>query len=469
MAAQAADIAGIIEEHNASLKLVEAKLAEHHCKLYKIRAEMRSLTFKQSALIAVQRHLDREIRRCRGIVSPVRRLPREIIAEIFLHLAPALTTGHLFRATSWRNESRVPRVAIPWQLGRVCREWRTVAVSLHSLWNVCDFPSPPVTSSPEFGWSWMHDSEKVPTAEQTARIGRSLASVEARLCRSGPSPISAQVVYQDTAHTLPLVDTLCRHSHQLKGLLLVDLPQKLIDLLSNSIAQNSQLRSLGLASTSTSRERSYSFGYPSSLTNLHLSSLELSAAACSCIPWTQLTKYCEIKCSWRYADRWSSYTKLRNVVDLCVSFAEYCHKPQQPVLLPALRHARFTYFGAGSILQHFDTPILESLSYEHPKNADFELALPRRLPRLRSLRVRAENCPRFTCNLRHTMMMAPNLSEFFVAAQLPRAFDFVAALDSEERAEDGGSPPMQTQSPSPLALNLEVLRLQIDTDGPYCA
>ncbi|KAK7038212.1 hypothetical protein R3P38DRAFT_2905020, partial [Favolaschia claudopus] len=426
MAAQAAVVNGILEEHNASLILLEAELAEQHTKLYNAQVTMRSLISRQRVLKAEQEYLTREIDTCRGIVSPVRSLPREIIAEIFLYFAPVLTTGHSFITKPKDDAVRVPRVAIPWQLGQVCREWRTVAVSLHSLWSACDFPSPHSHETRQQTWGASSNPDDI--LKQTACIERSLASVETRLYRSGPNPISAQVVDHNPAHTMPFVNTLSRHSRRLKSLFLVDPTEETIDLFYESITQYSQLRSLGLASVSSTP--SISFVYPSSLTNLSFHSLHLSTANCSCIPWTQLTKYCEIKCSWggEEANRWSSYANLQNAVDLCVHFIRSVRAPQQPVLLPALRHARLTYPGRQSILPYFDTPMLEGLSYNHPYGAGFELKLPRQLSSLRSLRVCAENCPRFTCNLRHTMMMAPNLSEFFVIVKPPRAFDFVAAL-----------------------------------------
>ncbi|KAK7038213.1 hypothetical protein R3P38DRAFT_2905027 [Favolaschia claudopus] len=463
-AAQAAVINGIIEENSASLTLLEAELAEHHSKLYNIRATMRSINTRRRVLKEKQKNLHRENNLCRGIVSPVRKLPREIIAEIFLYLAPVLESTRSFttlrrHGDPYDDDACMARAAIPWQLGQVCREWRRVAVSTHSLWSVCDFPLP-----------YRHKCDLMPghpglvdPRKQTACIERSLASVETCLHRSGPCPISAQVVYHDFDHTTPFINTLSRHSHRLAGLLLVDFPQKLIDFFSESITQYSQLRSLGLVLASNHYNNTLNFICPSSLTNLHFQSLRLSAANRSCIPWTQLVKHCEIECRWvNEAGRWSAYAELQNVVDLCVHFDESVRGPQQPVLLPALRHARLTYPGDESILAHFDTPTLQSLSYDHASDERFEMRLPRQLPLLQTLQVRAEFCPRFVCDLRRTLMMCPDLRELFVVVKLPRAFDLVAAL--EERGEDGSI----SQTQVPLAPSLEVLRLQLDTNG-YCA
>ncbi|KAJ7811593.1 hypothetical protein B0H14DRAFT_2182004, partial [Mycena olivaceomarginata] len=62
-----------------------------------------------------------EIHDCEGVISPIRRLPPEIIVEIFLYLTPrGYDEPHLASE-------------IPWHLGHICSYWRTVALSIPLL------------------------------------------------------------------------------------------------------------------------------------------------------------------------------------------------------------------------------------------------------------------------------------------------------------------------------------------------
>ena len=66
----------------------------------------------------------RFIQQHRGVVSAQRRLPPEIIQEIFIWFACPRTHSR------WTSNSE-----LPWVLGQVCRSWRASALSLSSLWS----------------------------------------------------------------------------------------------------------------------------------------------------------------------------------------------------------------------------------------------------------------------------------------------------------------------------------------------
>lgn len=59
----------------------------------------------------------------RAVVSTLRRLPNEILQEIFLRVADPRSN------TRWTNASD-----IPWALGQVCRSWRRNALSISAIW-----------------------------------------------------------------------------------------------------------------------------------------------------------------------------------------------------------------------------------------------------------------------------------------------------------------------------------------------
>ncbi|KAK7007420.1 hypothetical protein R3P38DRAFT_3212521 [Favolaschia claudopus] len=65
-----------------------------------------------------------------AIFSPVRRIPPEILSEIFSHLAPPTKDmGFFVLMEQWD-------IGVTWFLSLVCRRWRAVALSMPSLWSL---------------------------------------------------------------------------------------------------------------------------------------------------------------------------------------------------------------------------------------------------------------------------------------------------------------------------------------------
>ncbi|KAF8215568.1 hypothetical protein K438DRAFT_1561373, partial [Mycena galopus ATCC 62051] len=70
-----------------------------------------------------RKHAVEDIRRGNAVLSIIRRLPSDVLGEIFAYTVP----------------DRVPRrrratEKSPWVYGRVCRRWRSISVSLSTLW-----------------------------------------------------------------------------------------------------------------------------------------------------------------------------------------------------------------------------------------------------------------------------------------------------------------------------------------------
>ncbi|KAJ7292591.1 hypothetical protein C8J57DRAFT_1018428, partial [Mycena rebaudengoi] len=59
----------------------------------------------------------------KGILSPIRMLPNEILGEIFFILAKAA------RRSSVANQA-------PWLVTKICSRWRSVALSTPALWTM---------------------------------------------------------------------------------------------------------------------------------------------------------------------------------------------------------------------------------------------------------------------------------------------------------------------------------------------
>ena len=66
-------------------------------------------------------HAHRFVHAHRGVLSAIRRMPPELLQEIFLHITVPWTYSR------WNT--------IPWSLSQVCRLWRTTALSVSSLWS----------------------------------------------------------------------------------------------------------------------------------------------------------------------------------------------------------------------------------------------------------------------------------------------------------------------------------------------
>ncbi|KAJ7872762.1 hypothetical protein B0H14DRAFT_2721159 [Mycena olivaceomarginata] len=117
-----------------------------------------------STIAALQASLDQhrrmrhvaadEIRRGAVVLSVVRRIPTDLLAEIFNWTVPDEARKH---ATD----------RCPWVLGRVCRRWRAVSLSLPKLWTTID--------------------RRIP-----------LGMIKAHLDRSIPYPLTVELGFSDT-------------------------------------------------------------------------------------------------------------------------------------------------------------------------------------------------------------------------------------------------------------------------------
>ncbi|KAJ7617966.1 hypothetical protein FB45DRAFT_840762, partial [Roridomyces roridus] len=67
--------------------------------------------------------LERCIKAHTALLSPIRRVPGELLSEIFTHLS------EYKRKVGDRNKD-----APPWHLGHVCKTWRNAALSTSLLW-----------------------------------------------------------------------------------------------------------------------------------------------------------------------------------------------------------------------------------------------------------------------------------------------------------------------------------------------
>ncbi|KAJ7646503.1 hypothetical protein FB45DRAFT_1098288 [Roridomyces roridus] len=110
---------------NSAPEGLESRIASAHL------AELeKQAAFLESVMVAcADRHADvlRSIRDHKSILSPVRRLPNELLVEIFMVVV----------RDTYGFDDNVPRPwsQPPWTLARVCRRWTAVALGTSLLWS----------------------------------------------------------------------------------------------------------------------------------------------------------------------------------------------------------------------------------------------------------------------------------------------------------------------------------------------
>ncbi|KAJ7163182.1 hypothetical protein C8R46DRAFT_1221968 [Mycena filopes] len=335
-AAQYTAARALLEQHNTALSRVQFERSEVE---FAIRAlsgtvAIGGLTATRLTIINEEHALRAEIRMCRTVISPIRRLPPEIIQEIFLFFTPSLDLSTSPHDREW---SPFPKVQIPWYLGHICRSWREIALSLGVLWSVFD------------ATSIIHPHKLCPSSH--------IPSAALCLQRSGPAPISIRVSDPkvDNDDITLLMDMFAEHVHRLKRVDLIFLPDNVLWQFGNNF--NPLCRPLPPKTS-----------FPS-LTVLTLTGITLPSHARLSFPWTQLLNYQEASCHWPsgWDDRWSSYSQLLKLIDLSVEFGSRVVSVDPPgrLLLPNVRKARIVLFGKQHFLHLFEMPSLRTLVYDH--------------------------------------------------------------------------------------------------------
>ncbi|KAJ7629704.1 hypothetical protein DFH06DRAFT_1225202 [Mycena polygramma] len=81
------------------------------------------------------------VRQHRAVISPVRRMPPELICEIFA--LAWFSEDDLNRTIPRKSELRAP----PWNFGLICRSWRRTALAYTGFWTSVTIPSSPTSES----------------------------------------------------------------------------------------------------------------------------------------------------------------------------------------------------------------------------------------------------------------------------------------------------------------------------------
>ncbi|KAJ7154219.1 hypothetical protein C8R46DRAFT_1227825 [Mycena filopes] len=400
-------------------------------------------------IVGMEHALNAELHLCKGVLSLIRRMPPEILAEIFAYFTPVLDVDRfdvLQAHVPTAQDPFYPRAEIPWYLGHICRSWRAVALSMRSLWSTFDLqPRSSVVFERRVYFSYLLPRApgfEFPEQKMTTEL--TLASLRHCLERSNGAAIAARIVYQGNTHTTALLDLFAGISQRLDHLVLVGFPAGLLWSLYISCASYNQLRRLTIISAEFPNVFSFvELLPPPLLTELVVTHMHfIDSTDPFTIPWHQLTTYHEANCVWDTQEsRWMSYRRLSDVTDLSIRFSlRRFDGPETvlggPVLLPQLRHAQFLCGSDQSILHSFDMPVLETLVYFHadhrfhPNDTPPTILLPGLSHHLRILRIRVTGDPASTRSLSFVDILgaAPQLVELSISIPNLQVDDFVTSL-----------------------------------------
>jgi hypothetical protein len=98
-------------------------LAQQQCKLEQLSGKLKEATVTLAKLVAEEAEVKRIHDACRSLLSPIRRLPPELLGIIFVYCLP----GVLF--------VRPTKSEAPLLLTRICASWRAIAFSIPELWS----------------------------------------------------------------------------------------------------------------------------------------------------------------------------------------------------------------------------------------------------------------------------------------------------------------------------------------------
>ncbi|KAJ7112107.1 hypothetical protein C8R44DRAFT_985125 [Mycena epipterygia] len=203
---------------------------------------------------------------CSGVLSPIRRVPPELICEIFSWTSPCT-----------RNIGKNTVAHPPWHLGHICRSWRDTALVYPPLWNSINI---------------LH-STRYPHENSFP-----LSMIETQLIRSANAPLLLDFDWRGQSDNTPLLTSLVLHCERWTSIRFSKHPSNLFHLLRPVQGRLPQLQSLELVDTVTYMPTVEESDLPdifSSAPNLREVCLtgpgfnEYSPDLT--IPWTQITRY----------------------------------------------------------------------------------------------------------------------------------------------------------------------------------
>ncbi|KAK7031834.1 ABC protein [Favolaschia claudopus] len=140
------------------LDVVESVMSQTESCLTRIESNITRLRARMKQLETQKAYLAEYLAKNKAIVSPLRRLPPELLLEIFSWTLPSILTV--------RRHGSLNLAESPWALSRVCSRWRAVALSSPFLWSLI---------AVNYGGLGYEDVSPYPASMLQAQLSRSRA------------------------------------------------------------------------------------------------------------------------------------------------------------------------------------------------------------------------------------------------------------------------------------------------------
>ena len=296
----------------------------------------------------------------RALLSPVRRLPPEVVAEIFVHCLP---TNH--NALMSIGEA-------PLLLGRICRTWRDISISMPQLWCSLHVVIPLCVI-------------RDPLIEDPSIEDTSCQSMKNWFARSGNLPLSISVMdcsWPRSSNNFdppkpkkhPLIETLVQLSHRWKslGLNVSSLSLKpMLALTADDVPLLESIKTEERRAKESLWSQCTFLRTARRLNNVSIRNVRRVSSLPFALPWAQLTRL-SLK-NWSSNSESCSVSELLDILRQCSKLesctSNICADPSNPpnlspVVLPVLQHLRIFAFESDDnrmLARFFDLLIMPEL------------------------------------------------------------------------------------------------------------
>ncbi|KAJ7645089.1 hypothetical protein DFH06DRAFT_1476961 [Mycena polygramma] len=304
-----------------------------------VKDQIRDLRATLAHLVHRRKEVAQHVRQHQSIISPVRKMPPELIYEIFA--STVINNSELDN-----SDGNVPAPVTPWYLGQISRSWRHCALSCVNLWSAITVPTPALSE----------DGLLTGIAEQLLRSANAPLDLYWTDVQTDVDPRLLELVlphctrwrsvnfgYWDSGdrgdRVLDWLQPVRGHLGRLEKLTAITYPPLIIP---DVFLTASNLRQVVLADR----------GYPSSIP----------------IPWGQITHYRGSCLSWD--PTWKILRSTTNLQECILLFYGAPRAPvprHPPIPLPHLR--RFLAYDS-ILLVHLTAPYLEELTVCHKSLID---------------------------------------------------------------------------------------------------
>ncbi|KAJ7656026.1 hypothetical protein DFH06DRAFT_1473762 [Mycena polygramma] len=290
-----------------------------------LKAAMERLTSERDNLAG-------QVEQCRHVLSPIRRVPPELICEIFSWTLPC---------TRSVADSTVTHA--PWYLGHISRPWRETALGFPSLW-----------TSISIFHARKYPHEKVSP----------LAMVETQLIRSSNAPLGVDITWlvEIPSDAIPLLEAILSHSNRWESFrLCAEDSRTFLELLRPAKGNLLQLCTLEIIVRGGQDESSEALDIFTIAPRLR--EVLLTTPSCGnysplvLLPTEHLTRYRAVGTAGWFL---GVLREAPNLVESALGFiGQMAVVGDAPLTIPNLRRL---YVEQGGFLAHLTTPALEYLS-----------------------------------------------------------------------------------------------------------